>query len=161
MEVWKSLNREDYPIIMDPYRSNATPGHQHDTRTQQTRVFNDSCRLHKSESSFHVDAARVWNAAPNEIRNAASQTTAKNAAHKLCKSLPIWCMTTLLTFPSETFGGVVIVKHGQSPLKGKKWRQSNQNWESYILQKTILSDAMHGCKKSPKSDCLIKWKKGK
>ena len=89
MEVWKSLNREDYPIIMDHYRSNATPGHQHDTRTQQTRVFNDSCRLHKSESSFHVDAARVWNAAPNKIRNAASQTTAKNAAHKFCKSLPI------------------------------------------------------------------------
>ena len=88
MEVWKSMNCEDYPITMDPYRPNSTPGHKHDIRTQQTRVLNDSCRLHKSEFSFHVDAARIWNATPNEIRTATSQNIAKKAIDKFCKLLP-------------------------------------------------------------------------
>ena len=61
----------------------------HDLRAQSNRIYNDTCRLRKSESSFHKDAARLWNLAPMNIRNALSLEVAKKAIDKYCKSLPI------------------------------------------------------------------------
>ena len=89
IEIWKSQNNEDYPIKLDPYRPTTSIIHLHDTRVQPNRVFNDSCKLKKSESSFHMDSARLWNASPPEIRLAANISLAKTATHKFCKTLPV------------------------------------------------------------------------
>ena len=86
VEVWKSLNQEDYPITLDPYnqlRPNLG------LRPQANRIFKDNCKYKKSESSFHIDAARLWNAAPKEITNATSLGTVKSAVLLFCKTLPV------------------------------------------------------------------------
>ena len=69
IEVWKTLNNTGYPLKLDLYNQNTQ---LRDLRTKHNRVFKDDCKLHKSESSFHVDAARLWNATPDGIRNATS-----------------------------------------------------------------------------------------
>ena len=88
LEVWKMINKEGSPLQLDPY--NATRNkNRHGLRQKFNRVFDDNCRLKSSELSFHIDAARVWNAAPSEIRNATTLNIAKAEAIKFCKSLPI------------------------------------------------------------------------
>ena len=88
VEVWKSFNQEGYPIKLEPYNHNLQ-NQTHDLRPQPNRVLNDSCRLRKFESSFVIDAARIWNAAPKEITCAPSLNIAKNAVRLFCKSLPV------------------------------------------------------------------------
>ena len=88
VEIWKSLNREDYPICLDPYKP-ITVNSSRMLRQQENRIFADSCRLNKSESSFHIDAARLWNLAPDSIKKAQSLNRAKKAIDEFCKSLPL------------------------------------------------------------------------
>ena len=87
-EVWKSINKDGYPIQLDPYNS-----HLNQTgpmlRPQPNRVFNDSSRLHLAESSFTIDAARVWNHSPLDVRSATSLDIAKKRIRLFVKSLPI------------------------------------------------------------------------
>ena len=88
IETWKSINKQGYPIALEKYNSHVAV-HQHDLRHQPNRIFKDTCKLKKSESSFHVDAARLWNAAPAVIKSALTLHTAKNEIDKFCKSLPV------------------------------------------------------------------------
>ena len=88
IEVWKTLNRPDYPINLEPYK-HESKRNDHDLRTQLNRVFDDKCKLKKSESSFHIDSARLWNASPLEIRSAININLAKNVIHRFCMSLPV------------------------------------------------------------------------
>ena len=88
MEIWKSLNNDGSPISLDPYRADGLEV-THDLRPKSNRVFNKNCRLQRFESSFHVDAARIWNAAPMAIRNAKSLATAKTKIVKFCVKLPV------------------------------------------------------------------------
>ena len=85
-EVWKAVNVEGCPITLDPY--NKTYENQ-ELRTKYNRIFNDSARLKISQSSFYIDAARLWNGAPLEIRVAKSQTEAKRLIKIYASSLPI------------------------------------------------------------------------
>ena len=87
-EVWKSLNCQNYPIKFEPYNSALSKG-SHALRTKENRVFNDNYRLQKSKSSFYVDAARLWNAAPKTIRNAKTDYEAKGAILNFVKNLPL------------------------------------------------------------------------
>ena len=86
-EVWKSLNVEGYPIVLEPYKTltTTTTG----LRPQPNRIFNDSSRLSCSKFSFHVDAARLWNLAPQTIKSADTLGRAKIAILAHCKTLPI------------------------------------------------------------------------
>ena len=86
IEVWKSVHSEGYPLSLEPYKVNSTVI-SHDLRFQPNRVFNDNCRLQKSESSYHIDAARIWNAAPLSIRNAISLNIAESKIDKFCDTL--------------------------------------------------------------------------
>ena len=88
IEVWKSINETGYPLTLDPYKPHSTD-QCHDLRQKPNRVFDDTCRLHKSESSFHIDAARLWNAAPTAIKCATSLSIAKKVIVNFCKSLPV------------------------------------------------------------------------
>ena len=73
---------------MEKYKQNSTR-HSHDLREQENRIFNDQCRLKKFENSFHVDAAKLWNHSPAEIRNAVNLNAAKTEIENFCKNLPI------------------------------------------------------------------------
>jgi hypothetical protein len=87
-EVWKSINIEGYPVVMDPYNRtlNSTTL---DLRLQPTRTFDDTSRLATSKYSFNVDAARLWNLAPPDIRSAQTLAVAKKAILAHAKSLPV------------------------------------------------------------------------
>ena len=87
-EVWKINNQEQHPLKLDPYKPHTNRAH-HVLRNKPNRVFNDSCRLKNSESSFHIDAARVWNAAPNSIQNAITLNIAKSKIKFFCKTLSV------------------------------------------------------------------------
>ena len=88
VEVWKSLNQEEYPITLEPYNQNLL-NQNIGLRPQINRVFNDTCKLKKSESSFHIVAARLWNAAPQDITSATNILQAKSAIRLFCKNLPL------------------------------------------------------------------------
>ena len=87
-EVWKIKNQEQYPLKLEPYNPHANRIQQL-LRNKTNRVFNDSCRLKNSESSFHIDAARVWNAAPESVQNALTLSIAKSKIKIFCKTLPV------------------------------------------------------------------------
>ena len=88
IEVWKIKNQEHYPLKLDLYKLHTNRAHQV-LRNKPNRVFNDSCRLKNSESSFHINAAQVWNAAPNSIQNAITLSIAKSKITIFCKALPV------------------------------------------------------------------------
>ena len=90
IEVWKSLYVEGYPIRLEPYNGQSNrsePGPS--LRERPNRVFNDSTRLQMAKSSFNSDAARIWNAAPGEIRSAKSIAEAKMFIRRFVKTLPV------------------------------------------------------------------------
>ena len=86
-EVWKSVNVPGCPIEMDPYKKTANL--RHDLRPKNEKTFNDISRLGVSQSSFNIDAAKIWNAAPIEIRNSISISEAKRHIKSFVKTLPI------------------------------------------------------------------------
>ena len=88
IEVWKSINVENCPTQMDPY--NKVPRRaDHKLRPRSNRIFNDTSRLQVSQSSFNIDAARVWNNATPDVQNATTLRRAKTAIRAHCKTLPI------------------------------------------------------------------------
>ena len=88
LEVWKMVNKEGSPLQLEPYNATIKENRQ-GLRLKPNREFNDICRLKNSELSFHIDAARVWNAAPSQIRCAKSLVVVRTEVKKFCKSLPI------------------------------------------------------------------------
>jgi hypothetical protein len=58
IEVWKSINETGFPLTLDSYKPHNTD-QSRNLRQKPNRVFDDMCRLHKSESSFHIDEARL------------------------------------------------------------------------------------------------------
>ena len=88
IEVWKSINVGGCPISLAPYNQNQGPN-DYLLRPKPTRVFKDTSRLMMSQSSFNIDAAKVWNMAPIDVQSATTICGAKRAIKKFCKSLPI------------------------------------------------------------------------
>ena len=88
LEVWKSVNLEGYPIMLEPYNNNLSQS-GHSLRPQGDRIFKDMSKLHKAESSFNIDAARIWNAAPKTVTSAITLSLAKKSILLFVKSLPV------------------------------------------------------------------------
>ena len=89
-EVWKSKNVENYAISLDPYRQPQKDGDlEHRLRPRTTRIFDDSARLVVSKQSFSIDAARIWNQAPAEVKLAPTLEAAKREILTHVKSLPV------------------------------------------------------------------------
>ena len=80
-EVWKSIHCPDYPIELEPYTA-VTGEKNYRLPPQRNRIFNDSCRLKRSEESFNIDAARLWNAAPIEITTATTLTAGAGSSRE-------------------------------------------------------------------------------
>jgi hypothetical protein len=88
MEVWKSINVEGYPIVMDPYSRTANSSTLN-LRLKPTRMFNDTSRLVISKYSFNMDSAKTWNLAPLAVTRAETLTLAKKAILAHAKTLKI------------------------------------------------------------------------
>ena len=87
-EVWKSLNKENYPIKLEPYNQNVKAS-GHLLRPKINRTFKDTYRLQKSKLCFDVDAARIWNSAPTSITQAGSIYVVKKAIDAYVRTLPV------------------------------------------------------------------------
>ena len=88
IEVWKSLHVTEHPSILEPYHK-TTSTTSASLRPKPTRVFNDTSKLSCAKFSFQVDAARLWNMAPQTIKSAETLQKAKNTILTHCKSLPV------------------------------------------------------------------------
>ena len=88
LEVWKSVNIEGCAIKMEPYNQTQMRD-DINLRPRLNRIFNDSAKRRVAQSSFHIDAARIWNGAPMEIRDSITLSEAKKQIKKYCKSLPV------------------------------------------------------------------------
>ena len=87
-ESWKILNTEDYPITFwpnEPMRQ--TTGMT--VRATSIRDWKEDCSTKTGRSSFIIDAARLWNQIPTNIKTAISLNQAKKAIKKYCLTLPI------------------------------------------------------------------------
>ena len=59
------------------------------TRLTNNKQFKDWSKTKAAETSFKIDAAKLWNSAPKEIKNAVALTAAKSAIIKFCNTLTI------------------------------------------------------------------------
>ena len=88
VEAWKIVNVQGHPLTLEPYNEHVKTNSV-GLRPQPTRVFNDTYKLQISSCSFNVDAARLWNLAPAQIKTAATLGEAKTAILKHVTSLPV------------------------------------------------------------------------
>ena len=85
MEVWKSLNLEDYclkSLFQEVDRERTT-------RSTGTRKLKINFKTKIRESSFHYQSVRVWNSAPEDVTNASNESQAKSAIRRFVLSLPV------------------------------------------------------------------------
>ena len=87
-EVWKSENVPNYPVHLEP---NNTGMIQSDRIVRPTinRKWNQDAKSSAAKESFSRNAAKLWNAAPESVKNAKNLTLAKKEIKKHCKMLPI------------------------------------------------------------------------
>ena len=88
IEVWKSINVPGHPLKLENYSKHSTDLTA-TLRPRQNRTYNDSAKFKISQSSFHVDAARIWNLAPTTVTASKSIGELKRTSTSFAKSLPI------------------------------------------------------------------------
>ena len=85
-EAWKTVNVDNYPISLLPMKVKMS---EHMVRSGTRKQFNEYAKLKVSKSSFVYDAAKLWNQAPQTIKDCKSLQSAKRTINQYCKSLPI------------------------------------------------------------------------
>ena len=85
-EVWKSENMDNYPIKL--VKSTETMSNR-EVRHGTRRQFVECAKKRVSKASFVFDAAKLWNQAPQAIKDCKTLRSAKNAIKSYCKTLPI------------------------------------------------------------------------
>ena len=86
LEIWKSLNVEDYPLEI---RQQET---MENSTTTRAAARGKPCGIGRSnlmQSSCVSDAVKLWNMAPKEITECRSMYQAKNQIKKYIRTLPI------------------------------------------------------------------------
>ena len=75
-------------------KNNANPiSHDRVVRIGTTIIWKEDCRTKQAASSFTIAAARLWNKAPANIKEASTLNEAKRALKDFCKSLTISLFT--------------------------------------------------------------------
>ena len=87
-EVWKGLNIVNYPINLEPNNSEINESLRV-LRPSTVRNWNQDARSTAAKESFSRNAAKLWNSAPQIIKDSKSIYCAKIEIKKYCKSLPI------------------------------------------------------------------------
>ena len=85
-EMWKATKDEKYPIKVEVIREKLTGI---STRRNQSTQIKETGRTNVVIHSFVGDAARLWNNAPDEIKNTKTISRAKQAIRKYVKTLPV------------------------------------------------------------------------
>ena len=88
IEAWKIMKVPEYPITLD------TNNPQRDTgdrvvRDATTRQWKEHAKYKNSRESFNIDAAKLWNNADQNIKNAETLQSAKTLIKKFCRTLEI------------------------------------------------------------------------
>ena len=84
IEVWKSLNLENYCLKDLFERVNS----RNNERIRLKSAFKSRLR----ENSFHYPSVRIWNAAPSTVTHAKTEAQARKAIRNFVQTLPIWCL---------------------------------------------------------------------
>ena len=85
-EAWKTVNKPNYPTsLLKTRESNST----RELRPGTRRQFEDKPRLGVSKMSFVFDAAKLWNGAPQTIKECTRIGSAKREIKKYCMTLPV------------------------------------------------------------------------
>ena len=87
-EAWKSTHITSYPFKLEVNNPN-----RHETgrsvRQSTVKLWKDSAKTKVASESFSIDAAKLWNNATDEIKNALTLRGAKREIKKFCKTLEI------------------------------------------------------------------------
>ena len=86
MEAWKATHVPSYPFQMKINNPNR-PMIEREVRPNSVKKWNDSAKTKAARESMSIDCARLWNIAPPEIINAATQSAAKREIKKFSKTL--------------------------------------------------------------------------
>ena len=87
-EVWKGLNIVNYPIHLESNNSEMNESLRV-LRPSTVRNWNQDARSRAAEESFSRNAAKLWNSAPQIIKDSKSIYSAKIEIKKYCKTWPI------------------------------------------------------------------------
>ena len=82
------MNVLGHPLNLNPYSEHNSDLRQA-IRERPNRVYNDSAKFVASQSSFHVDAARIWNRAPKTVTTAKTIFELKKLTMAFVKTLLI------------------------------------------------------------------------
>ena len=86
MEVWKSENVLNYPVQLEPNNpSESTTERQ--LRPGTSRKWNQDTKFAAAKESFSRNAAKLWNNAQLDIKNAKKQKRCKNSHLKLLQNI--------------------------------------------------------------------------
>ena len=85
LEIWKSMNIDDYPLIIDQQGANEAGV---STRGDYKRKPIEIGKTNLSQKTCISDAIRIWNQAPDSVTNSLTVTQAKNEIKKYVTSLP-------------------------------------------------------------------------
>ena len=87
-EAWKSTHITSYPFKLEVNNPN-----RHETggsvRQSTVKLWKESAKTKVASESFSIDAAKLWNNATDEIKNALTLRGAKREIKKFCKTLEI------------------------------------------------------------------------
>ena len=87
-EAWKASKEEDYPVKMRREREIPEVETRH-LRSSSTVVMMEGGKNNIARASFTRDAGRLWNKAPNDIKEAKTLHMAKKLIKDYCKTLPV------------------------------------------------------------------------
>ena len=87
LEAWKSCRTENYPVKLK--KTETREGNQREMRMGTRRELEEGGRTRTVAESFAREAGRVWNTAPNTIKDAKTISAAKKAILEYCKTLPV------------------------------------------------------------------------
>ena len=87
-EAWKSCNIEDYPIELEKNHENITPN-ERTMRPHIRRQWKEDGKTVVARESFTRSTAKIWNQAPQAIKEATTLNSAKKQIKTYCLTLPI------------------------------------------------------------------------
>lgn len=85
-EAWKTVNIPNHPTSLITTRENSS---SREVRLGTRKQFEDAPRLKISKMSFVYDAAKLWNGAPQIIKECKKLGSAKREIKNYCMTLPI------------------------------------------------------------------------
>ena len=83
-KVWKSINIKDYPITWEKYQDAGLQNQINPERNSDGPGIGM-----KMQASFYSDSTRLWNNAPDSMKNCKSLICAKKEIKKFVFTLPI------------------------------------------------------------------------